>query len=106
MDWEILKVLGKAPRKKYIKKIVQYAVMVTHCQQAIPKHAVTPISQQFPQDLQLTAQDAHKLINALVELIRWCPKVDFDADRITQTLGAHLDEQITSILADLLTKLQ
>ena len=29
--------------------------MVAHCQQAIPKHATTPIAQQFPQDLELTA---------------------------------------------------
>ena len=51
MDWEILKVLGKAPKKKYIKKILEYAIMVTHCQRAVPKYTTTPIAQQFPQDL-------------------------------------------------------
>ena len=56
MDWEILNVLGKAPRKKYIRKIVEYSALVRHCQSAVPVLAVTPIAQQYQQDLELSAE--------------------------------------------------
>ena len=56
MDWSNLKILAKAPRKKYIKKLLEYSVMIAYCQEAVPHNAVTPISQQFPQDLELTSE--------------------------------------------------
>lgn len=45
----------KVPRKKYIKKLLEYAITIEHCQKGIPALAMTPIVQQYPQDLELTA---------------------------------------------------
>ena len=55
MNWSALKCLAKAPKKKYIKKLIEYAVLISTCQQATPQYATTPIAQQYPQDLELTA---------------------------------------------------
>lgn len=78
MDWESLKMLSKTPRKKYIKKLLEYAVAVAHTQRAVPTLATTPIAQQYPHDLGLSAEDAHKLINSLVNLIQWCQQNNYD----------------------------
>ena len=98
MDWQILNVLSKAPKKKYIRKVVEYAALARHCRQAMPNQAITPIGQQFPQDLQLSAQEAHKLVNALINLINWSQSVDFDAEKMTQRMIPYLQNQLTPIL--------
>lgn len=77
MNWDCLGVLAKVPRKKYIKKLLEYAVTVAHCHRAIPSHATTPIAQQFPQDLELTAEEAHQLINSLIRLVKWCQQIQY-----------------------------
>ena len=58
------------PRKKYLKKLLEFAATIAHSTKTIPTHATTPISQQFPTDLELTAQQAHKLMTALVDLVK------------------------------------
>ena len=77
MDWSALKVLEKAPRKKYIRKLVEYAAMVVHRQSCLPTHVATPVSQQFPQDLELTSEECHQLVSMLGKLIVWSQSVHF-----------------------------
>jgi hypothetical protein len=78
MDWESINMLSKVPRKKYIKKLLEYALAIAHNQRAVPPLATTPIIQQYPHDLGLSAQEAHKLINSLVNLLRWCQETNYD----------------------------
>ena len=37
MDWESLQILLKAPKKKYIKKLIEYAALHMHCKEAVPQ---------------------------------------------------------------------
>ena len=77
-----------------------------HCQLAVPVHAVTPIAQQYQQDLELSPEEAHQLVAALVRLIDWAQTVDFEQEKMAQKMGQHLDEQLSGLLADSLGKLQ
>lgn len=51
MDWQSLGQLVKASRKKYLKKMVEYAATIAHQTKAVPQQAITPISQQYSADL-------------------------------------------------------
>ena len=56
MDWQPLQLLLKAPKKKYIKKLIEYAALLMPCKGAIPHNTITPIGQQFATDLELTSE--------------------------------------------------
>jgi hypothetical protein len=45
MDWEGLQLLLKAPKKKYIKKLIEYAIAICSSPSAVPNLLSTPISQ-------------------------------------------------------------
>jgi hypothetical protein len=51
MDWQSLQILLKAPKKKYIKKLIEYAALLMHTKGAVPHDTITPIGQQFASDL-------------------------------------------------------
>lgn len=84
-----MKILSKAPKKKYVKKLLEYAAAVADCQRSTPKLLVTPISQQFPTDLELTSEEAHLLVDALIALIRITENLNEDETK--QILQGHLE---------------
>ena len=77
MDWEGLQLLLKAPKKKYVRKLMEYSVLVSYSPQAVDPHLNTPISQDFANDLELSAVEAHKLLTAMVGYLRWTRTVQF-----------------------------
>lgn len=54
MDWLGLQLLLKAPKKKYIKKLMEYAIAISPAPSAVPSQLNTPISQEFTTDLELS----------------------------------------------------
>lgn len=76
MDWEGLQLLLKAPRKKYIKKLLEFAITLAPVRYSAPPLLDTPISQQLPADLQLTPEETHRLIAALIALTNYAREVE------------------------------
>lgn len=69
MDWQGLQLLLKAPKKKYVKKLVEFAIAVCGAPSAVPADLTTPISQEFMTDLELSAEESHQLITALISFL-------------------------------------
>jgi hypothetical protein len=106
MDWTSLQALLKVPRKKYVKKLLEYAALLRPCQQAVPPLANTPIGEQFPHDLELTAEETHKLLNTLIALVRQAESLDFEPERLQALLKGHVEEQLSELLVDILSRMK
>lgn len=97
--------LLKAPKKKYVKKLVEYAILVGNSPTAIPELAKTPISQDFMADLELSTEESHQLMVALVGFLGLARKVDFEENALRNMLTGHLSEELCEILIDITIKL-
>ena len=97
--------LLKAPKKKYVKKLVEYAILVGTSPNAIPELAKTPISQDFMTDLELSTEESHQLIISLIGYLGLARKVEFDETALRNMLTGHLSEELCEILIDITIKL-
>lgn len=97
--------LLKAPKKKYIKKLVEYAVTISDAPSAVPLLLSTPISQEFTADLELSPEESHQLLSSLVSFLALARGLDFQEGALMEAVSAHLPEELSGILVDIVCRL-
>lgn len=53
-DEEVLLLLLKSPKKKYIKHLIEYSVGLNLCHNNPPRNFKTPVIESFQSDMELT----------------------------------------------------
>lgn len=84
---------------------MEYAILVGTSPTAIPELAKTPISQDFMADLELSTEESHQLIIALISFLGLARKLEFDEAALRNMLTGHLSEDLCEILIDITIKL-
>jgi hypothetical protein len=69
MDFQSLVLLSKAPSKKYIKKLLEYALLAKSNFRSFDQNYQTPVSIHFAADMTLTEAEAQLLLINLGRLI-------------------------------------
>lgn len=69
MDYHSLQLLSKAPSKKYVKKLLEYALLAKSNFRSFDHQYQTPVAANFSTDMTLTEDEAQSLLINLGRLI-------------------------------------
>jgi len=101
MDYHSLQLLSKAPSKKYVKKLVEYALLAKSNFRSFDQHYQTPVSANFATDMSLTEAEAQLLLLNLGRLIDEAGAKNFQ--NLETLFPQQFDEQLLTLLVELLT---
>ncbi len=65
IDFNKIEILSKAPSKKYLRKLIEYCFLIRNKVNCLDKYDRTPVTENFPQDLNISEADAHSVIMKL-----------------------------------------
>lgn len=103
MDYQSLQLLSKAPSKKYVKKLLEYALLAKSNFRSFDQHYQTPVSANFAGDMSLTEVEAQLLLLNLGKLIDQAGVKNFQD--LESLFPEEFDEQLRRLLVELLASM-
>ena len=106
IDWEAVGLLLNAPKKKYIKKVVEYSACLHLNPKAVPPTLTAPITQDMTTDLQTSTAQVHNLLRSLAILVKRARELGFEEERLQGLMEGRVDEGLAQILVETLTRIR
>lgn len=104
-DEEALLLLLKAPKKKYIKKLFELGAALNLHHNCALRGFETQISQNFQTDLELTKEQAHRLLIAISSVVETSCRVNFDFEQY-EIFSESFDESLRDLILSSLLSIQ
>lgn len=100
LNFESLQLLTKAPSKKYMKKLFEYALLAKSSFRSFDPQYQTPVAANFTADMALSEGEAQLLLLNLGRLIDHAGANNFQ--NLEALFPTDFDEQLRGLLTELL----